>query len=89
MRAAGRIATISIMLAGQMLVATAFAQSPDDNRIMCKSEAATATRLPQPRICKTRAQWRALEKQRNIDRNGEILNHEQVETLPMRPPAPQ
>ena len=87
MLSAGRVAVISIILAGETVVAAAFAQSPDDTHIMCKSEATTATRLPQPRVCKTRAEWRALEKQRNIDRSGETFNHEQVESQPMRSPS--
>ena len=87
MLSAGRVAVISIMLAGEAMVAAAFAQSPDDSRIMCKSEATTATRLPQPRVCRTKAQWRALEKERELDRNGEIFAREPVIARPLPMPA--
>ena len=78
MRSPSRLAIIVTMLAGQSLVAAALAQSPDDGRIQCRDLVPSGTRLPQPRVCKTRAEWRALEKQRELDRNGEIFAHEEV-----------
>jgi hypothetical protein len=90
MGSAGRTGTLFFMLAGQTLVATAFAQSPDD-RVLCKREAVTASRLPQPRTCRSVAQWREFERQREIERktDGETLRREQVDSQPMRPPSPQ
>ena len=74
MRSAGKIAAISIVLAGQALVAAAFAQSPDDMRILCRNETDTGTRLPPHRVCRTRAEWRMLEKQlHSLDASGEVM----------------
>ena len=74
MRSAGRVATISIMLVGQIAIAAAFAQSPDDLRILCRTEFQTGSRLPPQRVCRTRAEWRALEKQlHELEPNGEVL----------------
>jgi len=89
MHAFGRTASISIILAGQILVAAAVAGSPDEDRIVCKSLALTATRLPSPRVCRTRAQWRALEREQEVDRTGQTLSREQVLSQPPRPGAPQ
>ena len=91
MGSAGRTATFLFMLAGQILVAASFAQSPDDSRILCKRESVTASRLPQPRTCRSMAQWRELEKQRDVDRKteGQILRREELGSQPVRPPPPQ
>ena len=91
MRAAGRAGTLLAMLAVQMLVASVFAQSPDDTRILCKSTIVSATRLPQPRTCRTMAQWRELERQRERERSadGQSFRQEEVASQPPRPPSPQ
>ena len=89
MREAGRIAIIATMLAGQVLVAAAFAETPNDNRMLCRSGAATGTHMPAPRICKTMAEWRDLEKQRDRRGDGEVAHPEGVMSQPMRPLAPQ
>jgi hypothetical protein len=89
MRSAGRIATIGVMLAGQMLVAAAFAQSPDDSRVLCKQRVVSNTRLPQARICRTNAEWAEIEKQRERRGDGEVAHREGVMSQPMRPASPQ
>ena len=91
MNRAARTATLLAMLAAQLLVAAAFAQSPDDSRVLCKSTIVSATRLPQPRTCRTMAQWRELERQRERERNadGQSFRQEEVASQPPRPPSPQ
>jgi hypothetical protein len=91
MRSAGKIGIVTFMLAGQLLVAAAFAQSPDDNRIRCKTETQTASRMQASRVCRTAAQWRQIEAQRELDQkaSGENLRRELVESAPRSVPSPQ
>ena len=87
MRPAGRAAILLLMLPGQLLVAAAFAQSPDDSHVLCKREEVTSTHLPPPRTCRTVAQWRALDKQRQRERSadGQTFLRQPIEVQPPRP----
>lgn len=91
MGSGARFGTILSMAACQLLVAAAFAQSPEDTRVLCKREAVTTTRVPQPRTCRTNAQWREIERQRDVERkaDGQILRPEQLDSQPPRPASPQ
>lgn len=91
MNIAKRMATFSFFLIGTMAVAASFAQSPDDNRRVCKREATTSTRMPAPRICRTVAQWRDAETRldrEQEDRDGEVLRPERLMSEPKSPATP-
>ena len=57
--------------------------------MLCKNGAATGTHMPPPRICKTMAEWRDQEKQRDRRGDGEVTHREGVMSQPMTPAAPQ
>jgi hypothetical protein len=61
-------------------------QDKDPNKIVCKSEPGTGSRIRRGRTCRTRAEWDELqrEKDRRSDSNGSPFRDEGVETLPRR-----
>ncbi len=71
---------LSVMLAAFLgTAATPAGAATDDNRLVCRETARTGTRFAR-RVCKTAAEWRAIEEQSQRDlgemRDRPALNRE-------------
>jgi hypothetical protein len=86
-----KAAAISAMLIlGQTLAATALAQTPDnEGRRICRTTQATHSRMAARRVCRTAAQWRELDRERDerSDANGQVVR-ESVDSRPASVASP-
>ena len=58
------------LCAAAMLTGTGIAgnkKPQDPNKVMCRVEGVTATRLPPNRLCMTRAEWKVVDERRSKD----------------------
>jgi hypothetical protein len=71
------------LILSQALAANA--QTPGhEGRRICRVPETTATRMAPPRICKTAAEWRAIDnlRERQAETEGQIFSRERVESQP-------